>query len=93
MAGGWVIGVLVTEPGEPRPVRHYFAIGLPDQAQAEWRAVDAALRIGRVATSPQGGLEPVAAIRALPPVRMTGLGLRAGEVRPLGWRHPRRWLA
>jgi hypothetical protein len=93
MAGGWLIGVMVEEPGAPAAVRHYYAVGQDEQARAEWKAVDQALRLGAVAASPVGGLEPVAAIRRIPPQRMTALGLVAGEVRALGWKHPRRWLA
>ena len=94
MAGGWLIGVLVQITGEPAPLRHYFAVGHEDQAKSEWTAH----RLGRprgshVATSPIGGQEPVAAIRALlTPMKMKVLGLVQGEVRELGWRHPRRWL-
>lgn len=91
--GGWLIGVMVQAPGEPQPLRHYYAVGQPEQAKAEWTAVDAALQVGAVSPSPVGGLEPVAAIREIPPPRMAALGLRPGEVRPLGWKHPRRWLS
>ena len=92
MSGGWLIGVMVEAPGEPRAVRHFYAVGHPERAKAEWTAVDRALTVGGVAASPVGGLEPVAAIRQIPPQRMKALGLAAGEVRSLGWRHPRRWL-
>jgi hypothetical protein len=92
MAGGWLIGVLVEIAGEPTPLRHYFAVGHEEQAKSEWTAVDRAGRTGRVASSPVGGQEPVQAIRALAPARMKVLGLAPGEVRELGWRHPRRWL-
>jgi hypothetical protein len=92
MAGGWLIGVLVQIAGEPAPLRHYYAVGHGDQAKAEWTAVDCAARAGRVASSPLGGQEPVEAIRALSPAKMRILGLAEGEVRELGWRHPRRWL-
>ncbi|HEY3949213.1 hypothetical protein [Phenylobacterium sp.] len=92
MAGGWLIAVMVQPPGEPRPLRHYFAVGHEDQGKCEWTAVDWAGRAGRVAESPIEGQEPVAAIRALTPMKMRILGLAAGEVRELGWRHPRRWL-
>ena len=93
MAGGWLIGVLVEVAGEAAPLLHYFAVGHADQGKCEWTAVDHAGRTGRVATSPVGGQEPVKAIRALPPARMKALGLAPGEVRELGWRHPRRWLS
>jgi len=92
MAGGWLIGVLVEVAGEPKPLLHYFAVGHADQAKSEWTAVDYAGRAGRVATSPVAGQEPVQAIRALTPAKMKTLGLAPGEVRELGWRHPRRWL-
>jgi hypothetical protein len=90
--GGWVIGVMVEAPGEPMQ-RHYFAVGHADQGKAEWTAVDWALRQGRVATSPVNGQEPVEALRHLPPKQMVSLGLKAGEVKALGWRSPRRWLS
>ncbi|MDB5427301.1 MAG: hypothetical protein JWR43_1276 [Phenylobacterium sp.] len=92
MAGGWLIGVLLEVAGEPAPLRHYFAVGHEEQAKSEWTAIDWAGRTGRVASSPVGGQEPVQAIRALTPARMKMLGLAQGEVRELGWRHPRRWL-
>ncbi len=92
MAGGWLIGVLLEIPGEPRPLLHYFAVGHEDQGKSEWTAVDWAIRTGRIASSPVGGQEPVEAIRPLTAVKMKTLGLAQGEVRELGWRHPRRWL-
>ena len=90
---GWVIGVLVEVAGEAAAVRHFFAVGLPDRAQAEWTAIDRALLVGRVASSPSGGLEPVHAVAQLSAQKMTRLGLAAGDVRPLGWRWPRRWVS
>ncbi len=92
MSGGWLIGVLVEVAGEPNPLRHYFAVGYEDQGKSEWTAVDWAIRTGRVASSPCAGQEPVEAIRPLTPMKMKTLGLAQGEVRELGWRHPRRWL-
>ena len=92
MAGGWVIGVLVAAHGEATQ-RHYYAVGDADQARAEWAAVDRAIRLGQVATSPLNGAEPVEAIRRLTPQRMADLGLAPGDVRELGWRRPRRWLS
>jgi hypothetical protein len=92
VADGWLIGVLVELPGEPKALRHYFAVGHQDQGKSEWTAVDWAGRAGRVASSPIGGQEPVEAIRALSLAKMKTLGLAPGEVRELGWRHPRRWL-
>ena len=90
--GGWLIGVMLQPPGEPKPLLHYFAVGFADQGKSEWTALDWAGRAGRVAESPIGGQEPVAAIRALTAAKMKILGLAPGEVRELGWRHPRRWL-
>ena len=92
MAGGWLIGVLLEVPGEPAPLRHYFAVGHEDQGKSEWTAVDWAGRAGRIATSPAAGQEPVEAIRPLTSAKMKVFGLGQGEVRELGWRHPRRWL-
>lgn len=92
MAGGWLIGVLVEVTSETTPLRHYFAVGHEDQGKSEWTAVDWAGRTGRIASSPVGGQEPVEAIRPLTPAKMKTLGLAQGEVRELGWRHPRRWL-
>ena len=43
---GWVISVMVEVPGERAPVRHYFAVGKADRAQAEWTAVDLAMNAG-----------------------------------------------
>jgi len=87
-----MIGVMVELAGQPAPVRHFFAVGHPDQAKAEWTAIDNALLIGAVAASPVGGLEPVQALAELSPHKMGMLGLGAGQVRALGWRWPRRWL-
>lgn len=91
--GGWLVGVMVTAKGERAPLRHYYAIGHVERAKAEWTGVDYALRVGEVAGSPVDGQEPVEAVRPLTLRRMAILGLRPGEVRELGWRHPRRWLA
>ncbi len=77
---------------EPAPLRHFFAVGFEDQAKAEWRAVDQALLIGPVATSPVAGLEPVHAVSELSAHTVGALALKPGEVRPLGWRWPRRWV-
>ena len=92
MATGWLIGVMVEEAGEPAPRRHFFAVGHDDRAKAEWCAIDRAQLIGRVATSPVGGLEPVHMIRELEPRTIRVQALKAGEVRALGWRWPRPWL-
>lgn len=93
MPGGWLVGVMVEETGQPAPVRHYYAIGFDEQARAEWTAVDLALRIGAVATSPVAGAEPVETLRHIPLPRMRALGLAPGEVRALGWKYPRLWLS
>jgi hypothetical protein len=92
MAGGWMIGVMVEVAGEAAPLRHFFAVGLEDQSRAEWLSIDLAQKTGPVATSPVGGLEPVHTVGSLSPRMTRILGLKAGEVRPLGWRWPRKWL-
>ena len=92
MANGWLIGVMVELAGEPVALRHFFAVGHADRAKAEWRAIDQALLIGQVATSPVGGLEPVHAVSALSAPTVRSLALKDGEVRALGWRWPRRWI-
>jgi hypothetical protein len=92
VAAGWLIGVMLTPPDEPAPLRHFFAVGHADRAKAEWTAVDSALLIGHVATSPVGGLEPVHMVAELTPHTVHLLGLKPREVRPLGWRWPRRWI-
>jgi len=92
MADGWLIGVMVEVAGEPIALRHFFAVGHEDRAQAEWRAIDRALLIGNVATSPVGGLEPVHAVSKLSAKTTAALALKAGEIRSLGWRWPRRWI-
>jgi hypothetical protein len=93
MASGWLIGVMVEVADEPAPLRHFFAVGHEDRAKAEWRAIDEALRIGRVAESPVGGMEPVHAVSELSPHTTRGLALKDGEVRALGWRWPRKWIS
>jgi hypothetical protein len=93
MANGWMIGVMVEVPGEPKPLRHFFAVGHEDRAKAEWTAVDKALLIGRIAVSPVGGFEPVHAISELSARTVKVFALKPGEVRPLGWKQPRRWTS
>ena len=83
---------MVEVAGEPVALRHFFAVGLADQAKAEWLSIDQAQKTGPVAMSPVGGLEPVHAVGALSPRTINALGLKPGEVRPLGWRWPRRGL-
>jgi hypothetical protein len=90
---GWVIGVHVEVRGEPGSVRHFYAIGHADRAKAEWTAVDWAQKVGDVATSPVRGDEPVQMLGALTLATMGKLGLQRGEVRELGIKWPRRWLA
>lgn len=92
MAGGWLIGVMVEVAGEPVALRHFFAVGHEDRAKAEWSAIDKALLIGAVATSPVSGLEPVHMISELSPRSVKALALKDGEVRGLGWKWPRRWV-
>ena len=48
MGSGWMIGVMVELPGEPKPLRHFFAVGHEDRAKAEWTAIDRAMLIGGV---------------------------------------------
>jgi uncharacterized membrane protein len=93
MASGWLIGVMVELAGEPVALRHFFAVGHDDQAKAEWSAVDQALLIGPVATSPVRGLEPVHAVSELSPRTAKQLALKPNEVRSLGWRWPRKWTS
>ncbi len=91
MAKGWLIGVMVELEDEPAALRHYFAVGHEDRAKAEWKAIDQALLIGPVAVSPVGGLEPVHAVGELSAKTIGLHALKAGEVRLLGQRLPRRW--
>ena len=93
VAAGWMIGVLVETPGEPLPLRRYYAVAKDDRAQAEWAAVDRALILGRIATSPVGGVEPVETVGPLAPRMAASQALRPGMVRDLGFQWPRRWLA
>jgi hypothetical protein len=92
MASGWMIGVMVELTGEPAPLRHFFAVGCEDRAKAEWTAIDKAMLIGGVAASPVGGLEPVHMVSELSAQTVKALALKPGEVRPLGWKWPRRWI-
>jgi hypothetical protein len=93
MANGWMIGVMVEVAGEAKPLRHFFAVGHEDRAKAEWTAIDKALLIGRIAVSPVGGFEPVHAIGELSARTVKVFALKPGEVRPLGWKQPRRWTS
>jgi hypothetical protein len=87
---GWVIAVLTEPPGDPR--RLFFAVGFPDQGQAEWKAVDAAAAEAPLAAGPRAGVEPVQALSPLTDAAMRRRGLLAGEVRLLGEAWPRNWL-
>ena len=89
----WMVGVMLELADEPAPVRHFYAVGHEDRNRAEWAAVDQALTLGAVATSPVGGVEPVEAFARLSPRVVKRMGLREGAVRPLGALWPRRWLA
>lgn len=87
------MAVMVETQDRAGPVRHYYAVGCEEQSRAEWTAVDLALQVGHVATSPVGGAEPVETLKRIPAQRMRALGLAPGQVRALGWKHPRLWLA
>ncbi|HEX3699948.1 MAG TPA: hypothetical protein VHV27_04670 [Phenylobacterium sp.] len=89
----WMVGVMLELPDEPGPVRHFYAVGHDDRSRAEWAAIDEALVVGAVATSPIGGIEPVEAFARLSPRTVRRMGLGEGRVRPLGRLWPRRWLA
>jgi hypothetical protein len=89
----WMVGVMLEVAGEAAPVRHFYAVGHDDRNRAEWAAIDQALTLGAVATSPVGGVEPVEAFARLSPKVVKRMGLRDGAVRPLGALWPRRWLA
>lgn len=89
----WMVGVMLEVDGEPEPVRHFYAVGCEDRSRAEWAAIDEALTLGAVATSPIGGIEPVEAFARLSPRTVRRMGLAEGRVRPLGRLWPRRWLA
>jgi hypothetical protein len=90
---GWLIGILVRIPGEPAPVRHFYAVAMEERAQAEWSAADRAMLTGDIASSPWRGLEPVETMKALTPHAFDWSGLKKGEVRALGTKQPRRWLS
>jgi hypothetical protein len=90
---GWMIGVMVQVDEEPAPLLRYFAVGKPDQQRAEWAAVDMAVTLGAVAVSPIRGQEPVKAIAPLSAMIARSNGLGPGQVRSLGLRWPRRWIA
>jgi hypothetical protein len=89
---GWLVGVLVRLPGEPEPVRHFWAVAVEDRARAEWAAIDHAMLLGEIATSPCRGIEPVESLARLTPGAFAWSGLRPGDVRALGAQWPRRWL-
>lgn len=87
-----MIGLMLEVPGEPAPVRHYYAVGQDDRSRAEWAAIDAASGVGKLIMSPYGGAEPVEAIAEVPAKVAGQMGLREGQVRALGDKWPRRWL-
>lgn len=74
-------------------VRQFFAVARVDRNRAEWAAVDRALTLGAVATSPSGGAEPVEAVAPLTAGTLKAMGMADGQIRDLGPRWPRRWLA
>lgn len=84
---------MVLPPGERAHLRHFFAVRHEDRAKAEWTAIDKAMLTGQIAESPIGGLEPVHLVSELSAATVASLALKPGEVRPLGWRWPRRWLS
>ena len=88
----WLVGIMLELPDEAAPVRHFYAVGHEDRSRAEWAAIDAAIGLGAVATSPFGGVEPVEAFARLSPRVVKRMGLVEGRVRPLGRLWPRRWL-
>jgi hypothetical protein len=92
MTAGWMIGVLVETAGEPAPVRHFYAVAKPDQARAEWAAIDQASGAATVSSSPFGGMEPVQALAPLSAGVVRSMGLAPGDTRALGRRWPRRWI-
>jgi hypothetical protein len=89
----WMVGVMLELPEAAAPVRHFYAVGQEDRSRAEWAAIDQALSLGAVATSPFAGVEPVEAFAKLSPRVVKRMGLGEGAVRPLGPLWPRRWLA
>ena len=89
---GWMIAVMLQLDEEPAPLRRYFAVAKADRSRAEWAAVDAAVALGRVATSPIRGQEPVQAMAEISARVGQMTGLAAGEIRALGSRWPRRWI-
>ena len=87
-----MIAVLVEEGGKDGPQRCFYAVARDDRAQAEWAAVDLAVALGAVASSPVGGVEPVQAVGRLSADVIGEAGMAAGEIRALGRRWPRRWM-
>ena len=90
---GWLIGVLVRVEGAAEPLRHFYAVGHEDRAQAEWAAADLAIQVGDIASSPFRGAEPVETLRQLSRTSFDWSGLGRREVRALGVKWPRRWLS
>jgi len=88
-----MIAVMVEAERDAGPERRYFAVARPDRNRAEWAAIDCALALGGVAASPRGGDEPVEAVAPLTTATLKAQGLSDGQIRALGPRWPRRWLA
>jgi hypothetical protein len=80
-------------PGEAAPVRQFYAVAHDDRARAEWAAADRAMLLGDIASSPFKGTEPVETMTQLARTTFDWSGLTKGEVRALGVKWPRRWLA
>ena len=82
------------------PARYAHALSGETQGVVSadwWRALgdpglDAAVALGRVATSPVRGHEPVQALAEIQAPVGQANGLAAGQVKPLGARWPRRWI-
>ena len=89
---GWMIGVLVEIEGAPA-IRCFYAVATDDRARAEWAAADQALKEGAIATSPHAGMEPIETLGPLSSKALQSLGLSPGQIKALGWKPPRRWLA
>ena len=92
MTTGWIIGVLVDMEDDGRPSRLFYAVAQPDRARAEWAAADRAMLTGAIASSPRASMEPVEAMGELDAHALGLLGLKAGQIKPLGEKWPRRWL-
>ena len=92
MTTGWIIGVLVDMGDDGRPSRLFYAVAQPDRARAEWAAADRAMLSCAIASSPRASMEPVEAMGELDGYALGLLGLKLGQIKPLGEKWPRRWL-